>query len=236
MSIQSIETDVSNDCFSRLPNMAIAELDTTRERIVEAAGQIFAERGFDATTVRDICQQAEANVAAVNYYFGDKQKLYVEAVVRAHRWRMEQAALPDWNESTPPEKKLADFVATFIRRVRTGPENTWHTRLIMREMMNPHEACAELVQSSIRPQFEILQSLLRDLSPALSDEELHLTAFSIVGQCLFYHFADPVVRNLLATEEYGSLDVNKLADHIHRFSLAAVEGAASGATAKGGRP
>jgi AcrR family transcriptional regulator len=210
------------------------ELDTTRDRIIEAAGEIFAERGFDGTTVRDICQRAEANVAAVNYYFGDKQRLYVEAVVRAHRWRMEQARLPDWNETTPPEDKLADFIATFIRRIRTGPENTWHTRLIMREMMNPHEACAELVQSSIRPQFEILQRILRELAPVeLSEEQLHLTAFSVVGQCLFYHFADPVVRNLVSGEEYGGYDVDKLAAHIVKFSLQSIQGMSPAGRVKG---
>ena len=69
--------------------MASNDLDTKRQRIVDAAGEMFAERGFEATTVRDICQAAEANIAAVNYYFGDKQRLYVEAVVRAHRWRMD---------------------------------------------------------------------------------------------------------------------------------------------------
>jgi TetR/AcrR family transcriptional regulator, regulator of cefoperazone and chloramphenicol sensitivity len=216
--------------------MATETLDTTRDRIIEAAGEIFAEKGFDATTVRDICQRAEANVAAVNYYFGDKQRLYVEAVVRAHRWRMERARLPEWTADTPPEQKLADFVATFIRRIRTGPENTWHTRLIMREMMNPREACVELVQSSIRPQFEILQRILRELLPReKSEEKLHLTAFSIVGQCLFYHFADPVVRNLVTGEEYADYDVEKLTDHIARFSLGALETAARQA-AEGGEP
>lgn len=215
--------------------MSPADLDNTRDRIIEAAGEIFAERGFDGTTVRDICQRADANVAAVNYYFGDKQRLYVEAVVRAHRWRMERATLPDWNHSTPPERKLADFIATFIRRIRTGPENTWHTRLIMREMTSPHEACAELVQSSIRPQFEILQQIVRELSPVeLTDEQLHLTAFSIVGQCLFYHFADPVIRNLVSGEEYSAYDVDRLAKHILNFSLAGVACAKTAAAKKGG--
>jgi AcrR family transcriptional regulator len=215
--------------------MASALTDTTRERIVEAAGRMFAERGFEGTTVRDICQRAEANIAAVNYYFGDKQRLYVEAVIRAHRWRMERATLPVWDEHTPAEEKLADFISTFLRRIRTGPENTWHTRLIMREMMNPHEACAELVQSSIRPQFEILQRILRELLPAeTSKEALQLIAFSVVGQCLFYHFADPVIRNLLSRKEYESYDVDKLAEHIREFSLAAISNQQASAAAKGG--
>jgi AcrR family transcriptional regulator len=206
--------------------MCYSTLDTTRERIVEAAGEIFAEKGFDATTVRDICQRAEANVAAVNYYFGDKQRLYVEAVVRAHRWRMERAKLPEWTTNTTSQQKLRDFVVTFLRRIRTGPEGTWHTRLVMREMLNPHEACAELVESSIRPQFEILQSILREFLPDdVSEEQLHLTAFSIVGQCLFYHFADPVIRSLILRDEYAGYDVEKLANHIVRFSLRAIEGA-----------
>jgi AcrR family transcriptional regulator len=197
--------------------------DTTRERIVDSAGEIFAERGFDATTVRDICQAAGANIAAVNYYFGDKQRLYVEAVMRAHRWRMQQAVLPTWSADTSAEEKLTDFITTFIRRIRTGPEGTWHTRLIMREIANPTEACVELVQSSIRPQFEVLLGVLRELLPDVTDvKKLHLTAFSIVGQCLFYHFADPVVRNLLGPEEYGDLDVSKLAEHIAEFSLSSL--------------
>ena len=203
--------------------MATNDIDTTRERIADAAGEIFAERGFDGTTVRDICQRAGANIAAVNYYFGDKQRLYVEAVVRAHRWRMEQARLPEWSDDTPAETKLADFITTFIRRVRTGPEDTWHTKLMMREMAHPTAACAELVQSSIRPQFDMLLAILRELLPSnVSDEQLRLTGFSIVGQCLFYHLADPVVRNLLTSSEYSELDVAKLAKHILDFSLSSI--------------
>jgi hypothetical protein len=137
---------------------------------------------------------------------------------------MERAKLPAWSADTTPEQKLTDFIRTFIRRVRTEPDDTWRTRLIMREIANPTEACAELVQSSIRPQFEILIGILRELLPAgASDDELHCTAFSIVGQCLFYHFADPVVRNLLDANEYNELDVQKLARHIASFSLAALK-------------
>jgi AcrR family transcriptional regulator len=204
--------------------MLASNLETSKDRILEAAGQIFAERGFDGATTRDICQRAGANVAAVNYYFRDKQRLYVEAVCQAHRWRMEQFPLPQWSDDTPAETKLADFITTFVRRVRSGPEGTWHSKLMMREMANPTAACEELAQSSIRPQFEILLAILRELLPAdATAEELRLTAFSIVGQCLFYHFADPVIRNLLNADDYASLDVQRLAKHISEFSLASIK-------------
>ncbi len=200
------------------------DLDSTRDRILEAAGELFADRGFESTTIRDICQAAGANLAAVNYYFRDKERLYVEAVVRAHRWRLDQAQLPDWDARTSPRKKLTDFITTFFRRVLGGPDDTWRTRLVMREIMQPSSACAEIAQSNIRPQFEILQGILRELLPAgVSDEELHLTAFSIVGQCLFYHVASPIIRNLIDGREYASYDIGKLADHVTKFSLAAID-------------
>jgi AcrR family transcriptional regulator len=199
------------------------DLDTTRRRIVEAAGEIFSEKGYGAATVREICQQAGANLAAVNYYFGDKQRLYIEAVKEAHRWRTQKAALPDWAANIPPAIKLAGFIRTFILRIRSAPGNTWHTRLVMRELTRPDTACAEMVEESIRPQFEILISILRELMPeGTNDEKLHLTAFSVVGQCVFYHLADPVIRRLVTNDEYTTFDVDKLSNHITQFALAAL--------------
>ena len=131
---------------------------------------------------------------------------------------MEQFPLPPWPAGTPAETKLADFITTFVRRVRSGPDGTWHSKLMMREMANPTAACAELVQSSIRPQFEILLKILRELLPAdVSQEQLRLTAFSIVGQCLFYHFADPVIRNLLSADDYSALDDRPIGAAHHRL-------------------
>ena len=109
--------------------MGSLDTDTTRERIAIAAGEIFAERGFDGTTVRDICQRAGANVAAVNYYFGDKQRLYVEAVVQAHRWRMEQLPLPEWDDSTSrkrnsPILSRRSFAASGAGRMAPGTRSS----------------------------------------------------------------------------------------------------------------
>jgi AcrR family transcriptional regulator len=203
--------------------MAEQVSDQTRERIIEAAGEIFASQGFDQATVRGICQQASANIAAVNYHFGDKRGLYIEAVKRAHQWKMKQAVLPEPREGAEPEDRLADFVVTFLRRLKLGDRDTWQNRLMMREMMSAGTACAELVRESIRPQFDMLLAILRQMLPAeITDERVHLTAFSIVGQCLFYHFADPVVRKLIDEDEYATLSPETLARHVVQFSLAAL--------------
>ena len=58
-------------------------MDDTRERLLEAASRVFAEKGYEKATVREICTAAKvSNLAAVNYYFGDKERLYIESVKR----------------------------------------------------------------------------------------------------------------------------------------------------------
>jgi AcrR family transcriptional regulator len=162
-------------------------------------------------------------VAAINYHFGDKQRLYVEAVKRAHLWRVEQAPLPAWGPDTPAETKLTDFIRTMLTRMLASDAASWHTALIMRELSHPNSACEELVAESIRPMFLILQGILRELVPAeVSEVKRHQITFSIVGQCLYYRLADPVVRLLISAEEYGTYDVDHLARHITQWTFASL--------------
>jgi AcrR family transcriptional regulator len=62
-----------------------ATSDPTRDKLLDVAGRIFADRGYRAATIREICVAAGANVAAVNYHFGDKLGLYTEAVQQSMR-------------------------------------------------------------------------------------------------------------------------------------------------------
>lgn len=198
------------------------ETDSTPLRILDAAGEEFAAKGFEDATVRDICQRAGANIAAVNYHFGDKQRLYVAAVKRAHAWRVEQAKMPFWPPGTLAEVRLQDFIRTFLRRMVIG-DATWHSRLMLREMLRPDSACVELVREYIRPEFDALLAILRELlRSAIPESKLHLLAFSIVGQCLHYRVADPIVKNLVDSEEYASYTPEFLAEHVIEFSMSAL--------------
>jgi AcrR family transcriptional regulator len=199
--------------------------DDTRQRVLEAAGPIFAEKGFKAANVREICDQAGANIGAVNYYFRSKEQLYIETVRLAYESCAGSVPMPAWPAGTPAPDRLRDFVRVFLTRLLNPDRPAWHTHLIMREVSDPTPgACSEFVRNFVRPTFEVLLSILGDLLPAeVPGEKRHLIGASIVGQCLHYHHARHVMPLLLG-EEVRSYDVERLTDHITEFSLAAVRG------------
>jgi AcrR family transcriptional regulator len=202
---------------------SIKHAEDTRERLLTAAAAIFAEHGFEAATVRDICQRAGANLAAVNYHFGDKERLYLETIKQAHRRRVEQVPLPEWPVGMPASEKLRGFILTTITRMVDEPNPQWQMQIMMRELMRPTQVCTELVQDFFRPHFELLLSILDELLPPdVSLERRHLVAFSIVGQCLYYRVARPVVKLLVGEQEAATYTTEQLAEHIAEFSLAAL--------------
>ncbi len=205
--------------------MAQGITETTRDRLLNIAGEVFGEKGYQAATIRDICQLAEANLAAVNYHFGDKERLYSEAVKKACLKRADQVPLPQWTPETPAADRLRDFIHTIAARMLGDDSPQWHTQLMMREMSHPTAACGELVREHIRPQFELLQAILRELLPqGTSAEDCRLTAFSIIGQCLYHRLARPVIEALVGPEELASHTAERLTEHITWFSLAALRG------------
>ena len=210
------------------PNVADSPADP-RVRILSAAGREFAERGYEAATVRDICAAAGVNVAAVNYYFGDKRRLYIESVKHAHQERGLQVPLPAWTDGTPPQRKLHDFVANLLERMLGFGQPPWQVRLMMREVLHPTDACRELVEDYIRPRFTLLVSILDELVEGrLAEAELRRVALSIIGQCFIYQAAGDVVTMLVPDDEIASHHaLQPLADHVTRYALAALGAASS---------
>ncbi|HEY2159241.1 MAG TPA: TetR family transcriptional regulator, partial [Isosphaeraceae bacterium] len=89
--------------------------DPTKARLIEAAGEEFAEKGFERATIRAISERAGTNIAAVNYHFGDKERLYEEAVLEAHecsKGRADLAAI-----DPPPEERLRAFIREMLTSV-----------------------------------------------------------------------------------------------------------------------
>ena len=167
-------------------------------------------------------QGGGANLAAVNYYFRDKEHLYIEAVKSACREQTERVPAPAWAPGTPALDKLRDFIHTFVRRMLGGGEAPWQRQLFLRELAQPTAACEELVRDNIRPQAEALAAILGELLPGVPEVKQRLTAFSIVSQCIFYRVATPIIEALVGADEYRTYDTKLLAEHIVQFTLAAL--------------
>lgn len=195
--------------------------DATRARLLEAAGEEFAENGFEVARVRSICRRAGANLAAVNYHFGDKGQLYLAAVLEAHRCGTRVLPESEFAGKTAAEQ-LCLFVHHFLENVLAVRQNTWHHALMLREMLRPTSACEALVRESIRPRFERLLGILRQVCPGAEERRLHALAFSVIGQCLHYKTARAVSERLVGAEAYAALDLDFLTDHITTFTLAAL--------------
>src|ERR1019366_8852678 len=120
-------------------------LDLTRDKLIQAAGNVFAERGYRATTIREICRRAGANVAAVNYTFGDKMGLYTEVLrhsVRAAQSAVLSAAL-DSNLSA--EKIIRGVIRTRLMSMCKETQPDWVIRLVMHECSQPTAAMRRVV-------------------------------------------------------------------------------------------
>jgi TetR/AcrR family transcriptional regulator, regulator of cefoperazone and chloramphenicol sensitivity len=195
--------------------------DPTQHRLLEAAGQVFADKGFKAATVRDIVAEAGVkNIAAVNYYFGDKEKLY-DATLR-FAFTCAQMPRPEWPEGTPLEVKLRDFIRATAAHmlIKTHP---WQMRLLLREFADPSPAGAGVVRDFILPLNRVLWSILRELlGPDVEERKLHLIGFSIVGQIFHQRVGAPIIRLVVGDAEHDTYDPQRLAEHIADFTLAAL--------------
>lgn len=195
--------------------------DPTQQRLLEAAETIFAEKGFKAASIREICKAAGANVAAINYYFGDKERLYIETVKYAHRGCTEGEPFPDWEPDTPPVQKLRDFIRILVSRMMS-PQSPASLQVMMREMAQPTAACVEVVREYIRPIAEKLKGILEELLPHATEPERILFAFSVVGQCHFYRSNRAVASLLIGEEIFKQLDAGLVAEHISAVTLRAL--------------
>jgi TetR/AcrR family transcriptional regulator, regulator of cefoperazone and chloramphenicol sensitivity len=193
----------------------------TRERLLEAAGEVFAERGYRDGTIQEICRRAGANIAAVNYHFRDKQNLYSEVFRYAHRRTAERSpGFGDAPANASAEERLRAYVKAFLERLLGEGRPSWHATLVSREMVQPSGVLDQIYETEIRPRHEYLEKLVREIAgPGLARNRVRLCVFSIVGQCMFYRNARRVLTALYPKER---LDAERLAGHITQFSLGAL--------------
>jgi AcrR family transcriptional regulator len=193
--------------------------ENTRDRLLVAACEVFAELGFRGATVREICRRAEVNVAAVNYHFNGKEALFLAALQLEPIGNLIAAS----SEPGSAEVRLARLIQNFMTRLMGGC-CTPHSRLIMRELLEPSPALDIIAKEIVAPLHEHLASLVREIAgDGTAPEQVRRCVFSIVGQCSYYRNTREMNRSLYPELNYDEQEIEATARHIAEFSLAGMK-------------
>lgn len=200
----------------------------TRDRLLDAAEELFALKGYAGTSVRDITAAAECNLASVNYHFGGKRNLYRE-VFRRRLGAMREQRLAAVEAASRSAGDVADLAATlhafaqaFLQPLREDPTGRGPLRLMMREIVDPLLPPDFFHTELIVPVNRALTEVVARVAPELSERDVRLCVQSFLGQLLHIIHAQRVAASSV-TEPDEPFTHAELAGHVVRFTVAAIE-------------
>ena len=213
----------------RLPAARTAKLPRSdgvqaRQNLLACALRLFGEKGFAKTSIREIAQAAAANIAAISYYFGDKEGLYRAAFVEPMGNPKDDIALYDQRHFTL-RQSLEGFYTGFLEPMKQGELVLHCMRLHFRELLEPTGLWQQEIEHGITPAHSALVRVLcRNLNLLRADDELHRLAFAITGIALQVFVGRDVVQairpRLIDSPAAIAHTVRRLAD----FAQSMVEG------------
>ncbi len=193
----------------------------TRQKLVDSAGPIFAEKGYYSATVREICKRAGANVAAVNYHFKDKLGLYEEVVVQCKRAAHVDQVRVALDQTGSPEDILRDVIRARVRGLRKNAMPSWQLRIFAHELADPTPVLSRMINRVSRPIYDrLLELIAKIIGMPPRHMKTRLCAHSLMGQILFYVFAGPLFARFSPEMTLTDEMLEQIADHIADFSLA----------------
>jgi AcrR family transcriptional regulator len=199
----------------------------TRERVLKAAAQLFADRGFKKVTVRDICRAARANVAAVNYHFGDKGGLYREVLQLAiETMRATTDAAREAGRGQPADERLRQYIRISLCRATKSGGAHWISRLIHREMADPTPAFDMLVEQGIKPRLDDLAAIVAEVLGCAPDHPRVLRCVTSIHAQWILFVPNPIASRFRPRIAARHDDAVQMAAHIAEFSLAGIRAVA----------
>ncbi|MGA2617395.1 MAG: CerR family C-terminal domain-containing protein [Thermoguttaceae bacterium] len=197
--------------------------EETRKRLLAAATEVFAEVGFRAATLREICRRGRANIAAVNYHFRDKEQLYTAVLDQAIVAAAEGLALFVSDSSDPPEEKLRHFIHGVLHQLLGDERPIQLLRLMAHESVEPTPALDLVVEKAARPLNKILGAIVAELLGMAADSLLvRDCAASVLAQCVSYDHSQALIQRLDHLNVHDPATIDNLADHVFRFSLGGI--------------
>jgi TetR/AcrR family transcriptional regulator, regulator of cefoperazone and chloramphenicol sensitivity len=203
--------------------------DRAREHLLEVAGEVFAEKGYDRATSKEICERAGVNSSAVNYHFGGIDKLYVAALVKAQRRIFTIEGLRQLaSEDVPAQDKLRSYLAPIIRSLVHPSAKSWEMQLLSREIVSPSPLQGAFFETEIQPKQQILRGIVAELVGARPGEAVTGRAtFTVVAPILVLALANrTMLESFLPGLANQDTEFEPLIDHYERFIRGGLEAVA----------
>ncbi len=206
-----------------------------REQLIAAAGVVFAEKGFQGSTSREICQRAGANLAAVNYHFGGFEALYVATLKVAYERAVWIGAsdVADF-EDRPARDRLRAVLRNMVDRLSRSTADSWEMRLVAREMVVPTFAQAEFLTESIGRRRAFLKTIVAEmLNRPPDDPVVERSMLTVIAPCIVMSMVNrPALESLLPDLVSSRDGARLLVHHIERFVMAGLDAIAQDDSAR----
>jgi TetR/AcrR family transcriptional regulator, regulator of cefoperazone and chloramphenicol sensitivity len=202
----------------------MAELDT-RQRLLLAAAEIFAQKGYTQTRIAEICARAEANIALVNYHFGDKRSLY--NCVWRYAFKQARAEFPidgGIPAEASPAERLKAAIRAILGRIFSKSAAGVFPRLLLHEMATPSGSLQSIADEAIRPQLEYVAEIVRELLGDAADElAVRDCSASTLSQCFMLNCGQGLAAKVFVEQPPTELDLESTTEHIFTFSMAGIK-------------
>jgi TetR/AcrR family transcriptional regulator, regulator of cefoperazone and chloramphenicol sensitivity len=198
----------------------------TRQQLLQAAGEVFAEHGYANATSKEICARANANVAAVNYHFGGKDGLYAAVLEEAHARLISLDALAAAAQSPiDPRVKLKLFIGRIVGEISKRGAESWELRVLSREVLSQSAMMDRMVDNQIVPKSRLFRGIVADIMQLpVEHPAVSRSIVNIMGPCLLLLISSRSIQKKALP--YLDLNPQTLANHMVAFSLAGMEAVA----------
>lgn len=200
----------------------------TKQQLLEVAGRVFAERGYVRATSKEICELAQANIAAVNYHFGGKDGLYAAVLEEAHARLVSIDSVTAITQSKASgEDKLRLLLRKIVEEVARRDAGAWELRVLSRELLAPTPLMDGMMRNQVMPKAKMVTAMIAELlgvppaHPAVSRSTV-----SIVGPCIFLLVANPDWQKKIFPTLL--VDTDELVEHMVAFSVGGLRSIAAG--------
>lgn len=208
--------------MTEAPSKRRTDGQATRERILEAAGELFAADGYAQTTAKAIADRAEVSLTLINYHFDGREGLYRAVLIEAHRRLGKLSDLRDLAESELPATAKLRVLIYGLVRPATKRQPGWHINVLAKEIFAPSAHFPVLFEAEVPPKLAIIKQILSDITAIPADDPaLVRCVISVLAPCSMLLVAARGAPGPL--DEVRRMPREAIVNHLHTYALAGLE-------------